>query len=160
MQSLPYQSQKMVWSESQKGKVSPIKQIEPILVSGPVEHHPWLSTNLTKCENDFFRMMILIRDRFGLNMFRWFVMKNRNCFYYYCYYLSYWSPTNFQKLQFPPFSLYPSPLEKHRFSSISSPFSKWITNREYICIKKWSYIFLSGNGGYQTKNEEKATFTF
>ena len=124
MQSLHYQRQKMVWSGSQEGKVSPIKQIEPILVSGPVEHHPWLSTNLTKCENDFFRMMILILNRFGLNMFQWFVMKTRDCFYYYYYchigdqqiFKNLQEEKEFSKIAISSF-LYPSPRQKQRFFS-------------------------------------------
>ena len=149
MQSLHYQRQKMVCSESQKGKVSPIKQIEPILVSGPVEHHPWLSTNLTKCENDFFRMMLLILDRFGLNMFQWFVMKTRNCFYYhyYCHigdqqiFKNLQEEKEFLKIAISSF-LYPSPRQKQRFFFISSPFSFSMWIKIFSCAAKFcSSIF-------------------
>ena len=33
------------------------------------------------------------------------------------------------------------------------------TNLGYICIEKWSQIFVLVTGSAQTENEEKATFT-
>ena len=34
------------------------------------------------------------------------------------------------------------------------------TNRGYICIEKWSQIFVSGIGSAQTESEENVIFTY